>query len=296
MKFVPHGILPAMITPLTKESKVDERALRNLIEHEISGGLHGIFAIGTTGEFYGLTQEMYRRTLEITVDQVAKRVPVYAGANAISTSECIELTHIAQEAGVDALSVLTPYFISITQSELVEHYTTIAKETDLPILLYDNSPKTHISIKPETSCKLADIKNIVGMKDSAGDLTMTAEHIRRSRDKDFSVFMGRDTLIYSNLCLGGAGAVAACANVAPALCADIYNKFVAGDMKGSLEAQFKLAPLRMAFTLGSFPAVIKEALNMIGVAVGECIRPTGGLNEEERAQLRKILSDMGLIH
>ena len=295
MKFVPKGILPAMITPLDKENRVDERALRNLIEYEIKGGLHGIFAIGTTGEFYGLTRKMYREMLEITVDQVNGRIPVYAGANAISTGECIELAHIAEEAGVDALSVLTPYFISISQKELETHYTTIAKETDLPILLYDNSPKTQISIKPETSSKLAEIKNIVGIKDSAGDLTMTAEHIRLNKDKDFSVFMGRDTLIYSHLCLGGAGAVAACANVAPALCADIYNRYMAGDLKGALEAQNKLAPLRMAFTLGSFPSVIKEALNMIGVEVGSCIRPTGGLNSDERKQLQMILRNMDLI-
>ena len=196
MNFTPHGILPAMITPVTQEGKVDEKALRNLIEYEIKGGLHGIFAIGTTGEFYALTPEVYREVLEITVDQVGGRVPVYAGANAISTAESVRLAEIAQEAGVDALSVLTPYFISISQQELIEHYTSIAASTDLSILLYDNSPKTQISIKPETSSKLADIKNIVGMKDSAGDLTMTAEHIRRSQGKDFHVFIGRDTLIY----------------------------------------------------------------------------------------------------
>lgn len=295
MTFKPHGILPAMITPVTADGKINEKALRNLIEYEIQGGLHGIFAIGTTGEFYALTHDMYKEALEITVDQVAKRVPVYAGANAISTEESIKLAHIAEDVGVDALSVLTPYFISVSQKELIAHYTSIAASTKLPILLYDNSPKTHISIKPETSSVLADIENIVGMKDSAGDMTVTAEHIRRSRGKDFHVFMGRDTLIYSNLCLGGAGAVAACANVAPKLCADIYNKFMAGDLKGALDAQFKLAPLRLAFTLGSFPAVIKEALEMIGVEAGECIRPTGRLNDEERAQLRKILCDMELI-
>lgn len=295
MDFKPHGILPAMITPINEDGSVDEKALRNLIEYEIRGGVHGIFAIGTTGEFYSLTHDQYRRTLDITLDQVRGRVPVYAGANAISTRESITLAGIAQEAGVSALSVLTPYFISISQQELYEHYAAIAKSTDLPILLYDNSPKTHIPIKPETVARLADIPNIVGIKDSAGDVTNTAEHIRRTRGKNFSVFMGRDTLIYTNLCLGGAGAVAACANVAPALVASIYNKFQAGDLKGALEAQFQLAPLRLAFTLGSFPAVIKEALNMIGVEVGSCLRPTTGLNEEERAQLRAILTGLGLI-
>lgn len=295
MDFKPHGILPAMITPINEDGSVNETALRNLIEYEIKGGVHGIFAIGTTGEFYSLTNDQYRETLQITLDQVRGRVPVYAGANAISTRKSIELAQIAEDVGVDALSVLTPYFISVSQQELYEHYQMIAASTGLPILLYDNSPKTHISIKPETVARLADIDNIVGIKDSAGDVTNTAEHIRRTRGKNFHVFMGRDTLIYTNLCLGGAGAVAACANVAPALVASIYDKFQAGDLKGSLEAQFRLAPLRLAFTLGSFPAVIKEALNMIGVEVGACLRPTTGLNEEERAQLRRILTDLELI-
>lgn len=295
MDFKPHGILPAMITPINEDGSVNEKALRNLIEYEIRGGVHGIFAIGTTGEFYSLTNDQYRETLQITLDQVRGRVPVYAGANAISTRKSIELAQIAEDVGVDALSVLTPYFISVSQQELYEHYQMIAASTGLPILLYDNSPKTHISIKPEMVARLADIDNIVGIKDSAGDVTNTAEHIRRTRGKNFHVFMGRDTLIYTNLCLGGAGAVAACANVAPALVASIYDKFQAGDLKGSLEAQFRLAPLRLAFTLGSFPAVIKEALNMIGVEVGACLRPTTGLNEEERAQLRRILTDLELI-
>lgn len=293
--FSPKGVLPAMITPVDKAGKVDEKALRNLIEYNIKGGLHGIFAIGTTGEFYALTKEMYKEILEITVDQVAHRVPVYAGANSISTQGSVELVNLAESIGVDAVSVLTPYFISISQEELITHYSTIANNTSLPILLYDNSPRTHISISPSTSSKLADIKNIVGMKDSAGDMTNTAEHIRRNRGKNFNVLIGRDTLIYSNLCLGGSGAVAACANVAPKLCSDIYNYYVAGDVEASLECQFKLAPLRLAFTLGSFPAVIKEALNMIGIPVGQCIRPTGGLNEKERIQLHSVLSGLDLL-
>ncbi|WP_207662162.1 4-hydroxy-tetrahydrodipicolinate synthase [Clostridium sp. AM58-1XD] len=295
MKFEPHGILPAMITPVAENGKIDEKALRSLIEYEIKGGLHGIFAVGTTGEFYAITDDMYREILSITVDQVGGRVPVYAGANAVSTREAIRLVKIAEDSGVDAVSVLTPYFISVSQQELAEHYTNIAASTNLPVLLYDNSPKTHISISPDTSSKLADIKNIVGMKDSSGDMTATAEHIRRNKGKDFHVMMGRDTLIYSSLCIGGSGAVAACANVAPGLCADIYNKFITNDLEGALEAQFKLAPLRMAFTLGSFPAVIKEALQMIGIPVGNCLRPTGKLNVEERAQLETILKNMELL-
>ena len=298
MSFVPHGILPAMITPMTKDYKVNIPALRKLIDYMIDGGVHGIFAIGTTGEFYALTNDEYREVLEVTVDQVAGRVPVYAGCNSIGTRQSIELTHIAAEVGgISAISVLTPYFISLTQDEIYNHFRTIAENTDLNIILYDNAPKTHMTIKPATVAKLADLPNVVGIKDSTGDLTNTADIIGRTTraGKDFHVMMGRDSLIHAALCYGATGAVSAAANVAPKLCADIYNKYMAGDIKGSLEDQYNLAPLRVAFGLGSFPTVIKEALELVGIEAGPCAMPTGVMTDEEKEQLKKILKNMGLI-
>ena len=298
MSFVPHGILPAMITPMTKDYKVNIPALRKLIDYMIDGGVHGIFAIGTTGEFYALTNDEYREVLEVTVDQVAGRVPVYAGCNSIGTRQSIELTHIAAEVGgISAISVLTPYFISLTQDEIYNHFRTIAENTDLNIILYDNAPKTHMTIKPATVAKLADLPNVVGIKDSTGDLTNTADIIGRTTraGKDFHVMMGRDSLIHAALCYGATGAVAAAANVAPKLCADIYNKYMAGDIKGSLEDQYNLVPLRVAFGLGSFPTVIKEALELVGIEAGPCAMPTGVMTDQQKEQLKKILKNMGLI-
>lgn len=295
MEFVPRGILPAMVTPFNAEGKVEEEALRRLIEHLIKGGVHGIFAIGTTGEFYALSDEEYRRALDITVEQVRGRLPVYAGANAITTNQSIKLAQLASDAGVNAISVLTPFFIGINQQEIYDHYTAIAKSTITPIIMYDNKPKTQVHIHPQTVARLADIENIVGMKDSTGDFTNTEECLRLTREKNFHILQGRDTLIYAALCYGAVGAVAACANVAPRITADIYDKFMAGDLQGSLEAQFKLAPLRIAFSLGSFPSVIKEALAMIGVPVGRCIPPTGDLSYVERIKLKQLLTEMDLI-
>lgn len=295
MEFVPKGVLPAMVTPLNNEGELDEKALGRLIEHLIQGGLHGIFAVGTTGEFYGIDKPAYCRLLEATVAMTAKRVPVHVGANSITTRDGMEMAKMARKAGVDAISVLTPFFISMNQRELYNHFAAIADAAEIPVILYDNSPRTHIHIAPATAEKLADIPNIVGIKDSSGDMTNTTELIRRTRGKKFSVLMGRDTLIYSNLCLGGTGAVAACANVAPRLCADIYDRFVAGDIAGALEAQFRLAPLRLAFSLGSPAAVIKEALAMIGLDVGGCVAPTERFTENERAQLRDVLVGMSLL-
>jgi 4-hydroxy-tetrahydrodipicolinate synthase len=206
------------------------------------------------------------------------------------------LTRLAEEAKVDAVSVLTPMFINPSQKELVEHYTAIASATSLPVLLYNNPPKTGVNLAAATVAKLADVPNIVGIKDSSGDFTLTGEYIRLTRGKDFHVLLGRDTLIHAGLCYGALGSIAACANVAPRLVADIYDKYVAGDVQGSLEAQFKLAPLRIAFNLGTFPAVIKESLELLGIDAGACMAPVGTMSADERRQLKKILADMGLLN
>jgi len=294
--FKPKGIIPAVITPLTSDGRFNEKAMRKLLNHLISGGVHGLFVVGTTGEFYGLTPEEKRDIYMIAMDEVKGRVPVYAGTNGITTRETVMLTQIAEECRVDAVSVLTPMFVTPTQDQLIKHYRTVAENTSLPVILYNNPPKTLVSLSPATVATLAEIGNIAGIKDSSGDLTVTAEYIRLTQHADnFSVLVGRDTLIYGALCYGAAGSIAACANVAPRLCADIYEKFIAGDLKGSLEAQFALAPLRISFALGTFPAVIKESLNLLGIEAGPCMEPAGPITDDERVKLRKVLADMGLL-
>ncbi|MCL2705004.1 MAG: 4-hydroxy-tetrahydrodipicolinate synthase [Spirochaetaceae bacterium] len=295
MRFVPKGIIPAMITPLTKDYNVNFPALRKLIDFLIRGGVHGIFAIGTTGEFYAMNNAEYQEILENTIDQVKSRVPVYAGVNAIGTRESIALAKISEKVGATALSALTPYFITISQNELYDHFAAIAGNTNLPITLYDNAPKTHLMIKPATVEKLAKISNIVGIKDSTGDLTNTAEIINRTRGMEFSVMMGRDSLIHAGLAHGAMGAVAATANVAPEIVSGIYNKYMTGDIKGSLEEQYRLLPLRIAFSLGSFPTVIKESLELLGIEAGPCAAPIAPMTAEEKDQLKKILKEMKLI-
>jgi 4-hydroxy-tetrahydrodipicolinate synthase len=295
MSFKPKGIIPPMITPLTETGKLNKGAFRKFINYLIDGGLHGIFVAGTTGEFYGLSGEEKKEMFEIAVEEVSGRVPVYAGTGAITTRECIVLTQIAEKSAVDAVSILTPMFISPTQDELYEHYKAIAGSTRLPILLYNNPPKTGVTITPATLQRLARIENIVGVKDSSGDFTLTSEYIRRTQDKDFSVLSGRDTLIHACLCYGGAGSIAACANIAPRICADIYDKYVDGDISGSLEAQFAITPLRLAFTLGSFPTVIKEGLKLLGIDAGPCMSPVGPMRKAEKRELEKILKQMSLL-
>ena len=296
MNFKPRGIIPPIITPLTEEGKFNEPVFRQMINFLISEGVHGIFPLGTTGEFYAFTNEEARYIFKVAVDEAGGRVPVYAGANHITTRGVIELIKAAEETGCDAVSVLTPMFISQTQEEIYNYYEQIAASTKLPVIVYNNKPKTNVTVEPATIAKLALIDNIVGVKDSTGDFTNTEEYLRLTRDNDnFSVLLGRDTLIYAGLCYGAAGAIASCANIAPRIAADIYDKYVEGDLKGALEAQYKLAPLRIATNMGTFPAVIKEGLVMRGYEVGKCLEPIAELLPHQKEKLRGVLMNMELI-
>jgi 4-hydroxy-tetrahydrodipicolinate synthase len=288
MDFQPKGIIPAMVTPVTSDGKINVEALRKLTNYLIQGGVHGLFPAGSQGEFYALTFEEKKRVIEVVVEEAKGRVPVYAGTGAVTTREAVALTKMAEEAGVSAVSILTPFFIRPNEEELFEHYSAIAKATRLPVLLYNNPQRTGVNISAEFVTRASKIANIVGIKDSSGDLTLTSEYIRRTSDQ-FSVLAGRDTLIYGTLCYGGKGAIAATANVAPRVVVEIYEAFQAGDWKRSLEAQFRLAPLRLAFDLGTFPVVIKEALNLLGIDAGVGIPPVGGITPKAKAELKKIL-------
>jgi 4-hydroxy-tetrahydrodipicolinate synthase len=280
---------------LTDDEKIDEPALRRLVNHLIAGGIHGLFAVGTQGEAYALTPDEKRRVMEIVVDETRGRVPVYAGTGAITTRQTIELTQLAEKIGVDAVSVLTPYFIVPSADEVYVHYATIAQSTRLPVLLYTNPARTGVHLSPDVAARLAQIENIVGVKDSSGDLTLTTEFIRRAASDKFHVLAGRDTLIFATLVSGGSGSIAATANVVPQLVAEIYTAFVAGDLARARQAQARLAPLRIAFDLGTFPVVIKEALALMGICSGRAKAPVQPMSDARRAELKQILQNLGVL-
>ena len=221
---------------------------------------------------------------------------IYAGANNITPQGAIELAKIAEDCKVDALSVLTPLFVSQTQKELEIYYKKVADATSLPIVIYNNKPKTNVTVEPATIKELAKVPNIIAIKDSTGDMTNAEEYIRLTRDNpDFDVLMGRDTLIYAGLWYGAAGAITSCGNIAPRIAVDIYENFKAGKYAEALEAQFKLAALRIASNMGTFPIVIKEGLNMLGFNVGKCMEPIQPLNDDQRAKLKAVLQEIGLL-
>lgn len=288
------GVITPIITPTDKDENIDNAAARRLIDYIIGDGVHGVFLFGTTGEAYGFSYEQKKKFIEASVEQVNGRVPLYAGTGATTTREAIQLTQMAEACGADAVSVVTPFFVTPSQDELYEYYRDIAKSTKLPIILYNNAPRTHVSIKAQTLKRLSEIDNIIGVKDSTGDFTLTNEYVNATYGKGFRVLMGRDTLIHAGLMCGAVGAIAACSNVAPRLCADIYDQFAAGDIEGSAQAQRDLAPLRLAFSMGTFPEIIREALRNVGLETGHCLAPVGPLSDADRAAVAEIVKNMGL--
>jgi len=291
MEFVPRGIIPPIITPFDKDEKLDIPSLERMVNYLIEAGVHGLFSLGSTGENYGINFEQKRKIIETVINATKKRVPVYVGTGAITTRESIKLTRMATDLGADAISVITPYFINPNEEELYQHFKAIACSTHLPIVLYNNPGRTGINLSIELIIRLSYINNIVGIKDSSGDMTKAAEIIRQTGN-NFAVLSGRDTLIYGFLAYGGHGSIAATANIFPKLVVSIYELFQKGDYQKALEAQFKLAPLRMAFSLGSFPAIVKESLKLRGIDMGNALKPISPISPKNRDRLRKIIKEI----
>lgn len=283
-----------MVTPFTEDDTINEPALRKLTNHLIDGGVHGVFAVGSQGEFWALDPDEKEHVWEIVVEEANGRTLVYGGTAGVTTREAVMLTRRAEEAGVDAVSVLTPYFISPTDDELYNHFKAIANAVGIPVLLYSNPARTGVKMSPKLVSRLAEIDNIVGMKDSSGDLTLTIQYIHDTPD-EFALLMGRDTLIFSALLSGAAGAIAATGNVCPDLVVSIYEHFIAGDYEAAKQAQDALAPLRIAFSWGTFPVVIKEALNLMGMDVGPARAPVGPMSPDQRERLRDVLIQMSVL-
>ena len=290
--FKPQGIVPALVTPLSREGELLEDGLRSLLDYVIDGGVHGVFVLGSSGEIYGLSDEQKRRVVELTVEHVNGRVPVYAGASEITTRDCIKTATMAAEiGGVAALSVLTPYFMTPTQAELIEHYTAIAHATDLPLVLYNNPGRTKVPLTVETVKTLATIETIVGVKNSSGDFTLATDYIRETPD-DFATLLGRDNLIFAGLCHGADGAIASTGNIVPKLIVGIYDAFQAGDLATALDLQNRLTPLRNLVDVATFPVVLKEGLRAAGIDAGYSLAPAASLDERYRAELNRVVADL----
>ena len=292
------GVIVPIITPIDEDERIDEARLRRQVDFVIKGGLHGILAFGSNGEFYQLEEDEMRRGLQIMVDQAAGRVPVYFGIGAINTKKCCRLAKMAVENGAVGVSILQPMFLKPTEEELFQHFKAIAQAVpETPVLLYNNPGRVGYTMSANLVDRLAhEVENIVGMKDTSGDITQTEEFIRRTRDVNFKVCGGKDTLLYASLCHGAVGGVCTAGNFMPELIVDVYNKYMAGDLKGSLEAQFKLNPVRLSMDAASFPVAAKDMANLRGLDIGVPYRPNLPTPEGKALDnIRRTMKEAGLI-
>ena len=283
--FKPQGIIVPVITPMNGDESFNEAQFRIEINRLIEAGVAGIFVLGTNGEVYALTEEEKLKALKVAVDEIGGRVPVYAGTGCIGTRETVEMSKKAEALGVDALSVVSPYFVGVSQDDLYRHFNAVAKSVKLPILLYNMPARTGNNISYATVRKLAEGNpNIVGAKDSSGNFDNTLRYIEDTGGK-VSVLAGNDSLILWTLLAGGAGAIAGWANVFPKLICSIYDHWSKGNIEAANKAQRKMRPCRDVMALGNPNSVGKRALNLLGHQVGPAREPASGLDPKIDAAL-----------
>lgn len=283
------GIISAMQTPMNEDGSLNEQEMRNQINREIEAGVDAVFCLGTNGEFYILSEDEKVRVMQIFVEEAKGRVPVFAGTGCVGTEDTIRLSLKAKEIGVDVLSVITPYFAAISQDELYYHYSTVAAAVDLPIVIYNIPMRTGCTVEPETVGKLADIPNIVGVKDSSGRFELIQGYIDATRDKEFNVLSGNDALILDTLKYGGTGGITAISNILPEIMVSIYQRYLAGDEEGARAAQESIAPIRSCFKYGNPNSIVKVATNLIGHPVGPCRKPFGMVSDEAVTAIRECI-------
>ncbi|MDQ0915547.1 4-hydroxy-tetrahydrodipicolinate synthase [Paenibacillus sp. V4I5] len=284
----PAGIIPAMITPFDESQNLNESALRQLVRRFIDANVHGLFCLGTNGEFFTLTMEEKLLVAEIVIEEAQGRLPIYVGAGCVGTKETVQLAVRLEQMGADALSIITPYFLTFTQQELIGHFRSVAEATALPIILYNIPARTGNSLLPRTVMELSKVPNIVGIKDSSGNFDNILQVLELC-EPDFAVLAGTDSLILPTLMAGGHGAIAATANVFPEVVSSIYDLWMQGKPEEAELSQRKLRALRSAFSLGTLPSVLKEVMNMIGLPAGEPRLPVQSLTSSAKGELRIMM-------
>ncbi|MEM7042111.1 MAG: 4-hydroxy-tetrahydrodipicolinate synthase [Pseudomonadota bacterium] len=289
-----RGSIVALITPF-RNGAVDEKTLRELVDWHVDQGTDGIVPVGTTGESPTLSHDEHKQVVEITIDAVAGRIPVIAGAGSNSTTEAIDFTEHAKRAGAAAALIVTPYYNKPTQAGLYAHYRAIAEAVDLPVIIYNIPSRCIIDMSVETMAKLAELPNIVGVKDSTGDLArpiLTAETCGR----EFSQLTGEDANTLSFLAHGGHGAISVTANVAPRLCAEMHDAWQQGDAKEALRIHTRLMPLHKDLFIEASPAPIKYALSRLGKAEAELRLPLVECSEAAKQAIDQAMTAAGLIN
>jgi 4-hydroxy-tetrahydrodipicolinate synthase len=279
-------MIPALVTPFRDDERIDYAAWQVIIDTLIAAGLDGLFVGGSQGEFCTLDYEERHVSIRFCRQAAAGRVPVYANVGCVTTAETVSLAHQAEAIGVDAIVVITPYYLKPTQDELVEHYTEVCRSVRLPALAYNFPQHGGVEILPETLARIAGrCENLLGIKDSGGSLERAIAYRTCVPDREMAVFVGPEHLVLAALDAGCAGCVAACANIAPRVFVELYRAFREGRRADAERLHALAAELSGWHALHTFPSPVKEAMRIIGFSAGPCRKPVGPMPPEARQKL-----------
>ena len=288
-----EGAMVALVTPF-KKGKVDEKKLAELVEFHIKNGTNGIVPCGTTGESATLSYEEHDRVIEVVIEAANKKISVIAGTGSNSTAEALMLTKHAKKAGADASLQVSPYYNKPTQEGLYQHFKAIAEGSDFPMIVYNIASRTGVNIEPETMERISKVKNIVGVKESSGNLEQMAR-IRYLCGDKFDLISGDDGLTLPVLAIGGTGVISVVNNIVPKDVSDMVAKFKKGDIEGARKLHYKLLPLIRAVFLETNPIPVKTALSLMGMIEPDLRLPLCSMSEENLEKLKKALKDYGLL-
>jgi len=289
-----HGSLTALVTPMHEDGSLDLDAYARLIDWQIAEGTTGLVPVGTTGESPTLSHDEHKRVVETAVKQAAGRVPVIAGAGSNSTHEAIGLAKFAESVGADGVLVVTPYYNKPTQEGLYRHFAAIAGAISIPVIIYNIPGRSVVDMSVETMARLAEIKNIVGVKDATANLSRPL-HTRKLIGPDFIQLSGEDHTVLSFLADGGHGCISVTSNVAPRLCAQIHQLWAAGDVKGALAVQMKLLALHDAMFCESNPGPVKYAASLLGFGANHVRLPLAPISEASQVRVRAAMVEAGVL-
>jgi 4-hydroxy-tetrahydrodipicolinate synthase len=287
-----HGSIVALVTPF-RNGRLDEQAFQDLVRWHLDEGTHGFVPVGTTGESPTLSHPEHERVVELCVEAAGGRAPVIAGTGSNATEEAISLTRHAKRAGADAALVVTPYYNKPTQDGLYAHYRAIHDAVDLPIVIYNIPGRSVVDMAPETMARLAELPNIVGVKDSSADIVRPLV-THAACGPEFRQLSGEDGNVLAFLAHGGHGCISVTANVAPRLCARLHEAWRAGRPDEALALHRRLLPLHQALFCETSPAPAKYALSRLGRCAGEVRLPLVEIGERSRANVDAALAAVGL--
>ncbi len=287
------GVITALVTPFRGDA-VDEEALRRLVDEQIAAGIDGLVPVGTTGESPTVTVEEHIRVIEIVVQAAKKRVPVVAGTGSNSTRETIELSAAARKVGADGLLLVTPYYNRPGQEHLYRHFEAVIDAVPLPVVLYNVPSRTACDLLPDTVARLAELPQVVGIKEATGSITRAAQILARVGDR-LAVLSGDDAVTVPLYAIGGKGVISVVSNVAPAAMAGMWDAAAAGDWKKARELYFKMLPLAEGLFVETNPIPVKAALAMMGRISDEIRSPLYPLAAQHQEKLRGQLRDAGLL-